>query len=97
MLRQLFCTQADRGTPERIAAELPISQDLVYLRVAVDEGRVSFSYSLEGKVFHPIGLAFLAQPGVWVGAKIGIFAIGESDSGELGYADFGWIRFTPLP
>jgi beta-xylosidase len=96
VLRQLLCLHADQGSPERVAAEVPVSRDTVYLRVAVEEGKVSFSYSLDGNEFHPIGQAFTAQPGVWVGAKIGIFASGQSDHGEFGYADFDWLRIVPL-
>lgn len=97
VLRQLLCKQADQGTPERVAAEVPFSQDVVYLRAAIDEGKVSFTYSLDGDEFYPIGQSFVAQPGIWIGAKIGIFASGEADSGELGYADFDWIRLESLP
>lgn len=87
VLRQLLCKQADQGTPERVAAEVPFSQDVVYLRAAIDEGKVSFTYSLDGDEFYSIGQSFVAQPGIWIGAKIGIFASGETDRGELGYPD----------
>jgi len=96
MLRQLLGMSADLGTPERIAAELPLLQEDVYLRVAVDEGKVSFSYSLDGRDFRPVGQPFTAQPGVWIGAKMGIFASGVTDHGEFGYADFDWFRLTTL-
>ncbi|NYF77816.1 glycoside hydrolase family 43 protein [Granulicella arctica] len=97
VLRQLLCMSANLGTSERIVAEVPLSQDDVYLRVAVDEGSVSFSYSVDGKEFRPIGQRFMAQPGIWIGAKVGIFASGVTDHGEFGYADFDWFRLTALP
>ena len=87
---------ADLGTPERIVAETPLSDQNVYLQLSVDEGQGSFSYSSDGEAFHPIGVPFLAEPGMWVGAKIGIFAGGKTDHGEFGYADFDWFRLTPL-
>ncbi len=96
VLRQILCLQADRGSREKVQAEVPLAQDEVYLQVEVDEGKVSFSYSVDGKEFHPIGQPFAAQPGVWIGAKMGIFAGGETDHGEFGYADFDWFRVTPL-
>jgi len=95
VLRQVLCLQAESGAPEQVAAEVPLAQDEAYLRIKVDQGKTSFSYSLDGTLFHSIGQAFTAQPGVWVGAKIGIFASGEMGSGELGYADFDWLRFAP--
>jgi beta-xylosidase len=97
VLRQLLCVSADRGTPDRIAAEVPIMQDNVYLRATVDEGKVSFSYSVYGKELRSLGQPFMAQPGIWIGAKIGIFASGVASHGEFGYADFDWFRLTPLP
>jgi beta-xylosidase len=97
VLRQVVCLQADRGVPEKVATEVSVPQDNVYLRIAVDEGRVSFSYSLDGNEFRTIGQTLTAQPGVWIGAKMGIFASGETDHGEFGYADFDWFRVTPLP
>jgi beta-xylosidase len=96
-IRQMLCMSADLGTSERTAAEVPLLQDDVYLRVAVDEGKVSFSYSLDGKEFSSLGQPFMAQPGTWIGAKMGIFASGVTDRGELGYADFDWFRLTALP
>jgi beta-xylosidase len=97
VLRQLLCMSADLGAPERIEAEVPLSDDDVYLRVGVNEGRASFSYSLDGKGFRPIGQPFMAQPGAWIGAKMGIFASGAVDHGEFGYADFDWFRLSALP
>jgi beta-xylosidase len=97
VLRQLQCISADLGAPERIEAEVPLSRDSLYLRVSMNERRASFSYSLDGKDFRPIGESFLAQPGAWIGTKMGIFASGVVDHGEFGYADFDWFRLTALP
>ncbi len=49
-----------------------------------------FSYSTDGKRFEPLGESFAAKPGVWIGAKVGLFAVGAS-----GYADYDWFRFAP--
>jgi len=56
----------------------------------------SFSYSFDGKEFRPIGEPFQAQPGIWIGAKMGVFAGGVTDHGEFGYADFNWFRVAAL-
>lgn len=97
VLRQVLCLSADLGTIEKTMAEVPVSEDNLYLRVAVSDGSVSFSYSVDGNEFRPIGEKFTAQPGVWVGAKVGIFASGVIDHGEFGYADFDWFRVAALP
>jgi len=97
VLRQLLCISADLGAPERIEGEVPLSRDDVYLRVALSEGRASFSYSFDGQQFYLIGEPFMAQPGVWTGTKVGIFAAGVTGHGEFGYADFDWFRVDTLP
>ena len=30
--------------------------------------------------------------GKWIGAKVGIFAIGKGAASEMGYADYDWFR-----
>jgi hypothetical protein len=47
---------------------------------------------LDGKIFNQIGESFTARPGKWIGAKVGIFALGTGAAGERGYADFDWFR-----
>jgi len=97
VLRQSICILADLGNPEKISAEVPLLQNDVYLRVSVDEGNVSFRYSLDGENFYSIGESFIARPGLWIGAKVGIFASGVADHGEFGHADFDWFRMAALP
>jgi beta-xylosidase len=78
-------------------AEKRISQSAVYLRVHVSapDARCSFSYSEDGTNFKEIGTSFTAQPDKWIGAKVGLFCIGQPDVRTGGYADFDWFRVTP--
>ena len=63
----------------------------VQLRVDVGpDAQCRFSYSLDGRTFTPLGDAFTASVGRWVGAKVGLFAAGAS-----GYADFGPFVVEP--
>lgn len=64
----------------------------VFLRVAVIDGVCEFSYSADGKNFNPLGEKFTAKPGMWIGAKVGLFSIGSKN----GYAEYDWFRFAPL-
>jgi len=91
-IRQILCLGADGGATETVAGEIAVTQSDIYLRVTVDEGKVSFSYSLDGTQFQVLGKSFAATPGVWIGAKVGLFAQGETDHGEFGYADFDWFH-----
>ncbi len=64
-----------------------------YLRVHVnDEAVCTFSYSLDGKEFRQIGKKFQAVPGMWIGAKAGLFSINPNINESKGYADFDWFR-----
>jgi beta-xylosidase len=61
--------------------------------------KVSFSYSLDGATFHPLGPAFTTQPGRWVGTQVGLFAQAPSGTPShtatrVGYADFDYFRFS---
>jgi beta-xylosidase len=96
MLRQVARENADHDGPAKELASLPVAGTTFYLRARVDAGAVvTFSYSADGAEFKPIGAAFHAAAGRWVGAKIGLFALGTAGSaGERGYADYDWFRFT---
>jgi len=45
-----------------------------------------------GSKFTTIGVPFVARQGRWIGAKVGIFALGGAQTRETGYADFDWFR-----
>ena len=47
----------------------------------------TFSYSKDGKKFSSIGESFKAQPGQWIGAKVGMFCTRE----KLVTNDGGWM------
>ena len=63
------------------------------LRVEVTEpGVCRFSFSADGASFTPIGESFQAQPGKWMGAKVGLFCMAATESGAAGHADFEFFR-----
>jgi len=74
--------------PDKTIREL--KNKSVFLRVSMSDGICEFSYSTDGKNFSPAGEPFTAKPGVWIGAKVGLFSLGH------GYADYDWFRFAPL-
>ena len=68
--------------------------NLVLLRVKVSDGAVcNFSYSSNGEEFTSIGEPFTAQPGRWIGAKVGLFCLAQNAEQKTGYADYDWFRF----
>jgi beta-xylosidase len=91
---QTVCKDADRNLPEKESAGVPVKGNQFYLRATVSKGATSkFAYSTDGINFLPIGEAFTAKPGRWIGAKVGVFAVRNGITRETGYADFDWFRF----
>ena len=88
-----LCIDADKGNKKSLHADMPYSQQKVFLRVSVDTGAVyRFSYSADGTNFTYVPSAFTAREGRWIGAKVGLFAIAPRGSTSLGFADFAWLR-----
>ena len=88
---QAVCKDADRQTAETESPPVEVKSNLIYLRVEV--GAVCrFSFSLDGARFTPIGVPFQARQGRWIGAKVGLFAVGAEQTREMGYADVDWFR-----
>jgi beta-xylosidase len=65
-----------------------------FLKVQVNDNAVcSFYYSTDNVTYRKIGNDFTAQPGVWIGAKVGLFCLNPNINVSRGYADFDWFRF----
>ncbi len=90
------CLDADKGNKEVETSPIPLSSGKVFLRVDVTEGaHCGFSFSEDGKVFKNLGAEFVAKPGRWVGAKVGLFC--ESpDRDSKGHADISFFRIRPI-
>jgi len=87
------CKDAEKGKREKDEVILKVSDGLIYLRFSVSKGGIcNFSYSFDGNVFKNAGDEFIATPGRWIGAKVGIFCTRESQTNDAGYADFDWFR-----
>ena len=83
----------------RVADSHPLRGRSAKLRVAVADGaKCRFSFA-EGDAtsFKPIGDAFQATPGKWIGAKVGVFcrSVAGDGGGGRGHADFDYFRFGP--
>ncbi|MCM3874095.1 MAG: glycoside hydrolase 43 family protein [Pyrinomonadaceae bacterium] len=91
---QVTCKDADKQTAEKETPGVRLTGNNFFLRVRVKEDAIcDFSYSVDGKTFSPLGEPFSARQGRWIGAKVGIFAVGSGNASEMGYADFDWFRF----
>ena len=110
-LSQVTCKQADKGKPEQVNGSANLTDNTVYLRVKFtcnDKDRITksegghdwvvmcnFSYSLDGKKYQPLGEAFQAREGQWIGAKVGTFCTRPHiKTNDGGWADVDWFRIT---
>ncbi len=96
VLRQTICIDADKSGNERTIDSLNYNNNSeIYLRIYVsEEAYCSFAYSGDGNDYQVFGKTFKAAAGRWVGARIGLFAVHESDNSGNGYTDFDWIKIN---
>ncbi|MBQ8219638.1 MAG: glycoside hydrolase 43 family protein [Bacteroidaceae bacterium] len=107
VLNQVVCKEADKGNVEKVIASVPLQSGEVYLRAKfMDKGMleknpldmkvmVQFSYSLDGKKYKPLGEAFQAKEGKWIGAKTGVFCTRPAkERVDGGWVDVDFFRVT---
>ena len=96
-LVHIVCKDAGSGKMETEKVIAKVTSSNIYFRLSVTKGgKCNFGYSTDGQNFINAGEEFIAEPGKWKGAKIGIFCIRESTTNDSGYADFDWVRVQPV-
>ncbi|SDC82568.1 glycoside hydrolase family 43 protein [Pedobacter soli] len=91
------CQSADKGKAENEKEVIKLKSTSVQLRVGVTNGaKCQFSYSEDGITFNPVGEAFQATAGQWIGAKLGLFAIRDTQTNDSGIAEYDWFRIEPI-
>lgn len=106
-LVQMTCKGADKGkqqTEEVLATLAPTAVDKteykpgihedIYLRLYVDDSKLHFAYSLNGKKFTNCGSEFKMKEGKWIGAKFGYVAAETNAKADRGWVEADWIRIT---
>ncbi len=87
-LQYIECNNANKKGVEKkslIATNIPNS---VFGRIAMNKGGLAaFSYSLDGQNFIPISNIFKAEPGMWVGSKIGTFCSSIKTTNDAGWLE----------
>ncbi|MFO7670319.1 MAG: glycoside hydrolase 43 family protein [Bacteroidales bacterium] len=97
---QIFYTvirnpEADQGGENLRDPPVPIQSKELYMRVQVmKNAKCAFSISTDGKNFTGTGDTFEAVAGKWIGAKVGLFAVGSLWTNDTGWADVDWFRIT---
>jgi len=92
-----FCKDAVDGNPEKETIHGTLPGNTIYFRTTIADGAVcKFSYSTDGKKFVAAGEDFIAKPGKWIGAKVGLFCARPVQINDSGYVDVDWFRIEPL-
>ena len=87
------CPKADAQGTETETAARAVGAGPVELRVEVGEGAICrFSARAGQGPFEPIGGPFLAREGMWIGAKVGVFAMRAP---RRGHGRLGCLRLVP--
>lgn len=91
--------ESRQGRYESVKCLQKVESDTIYLRAHVYKQQNvlvdaigQMSYSINGKDYEKIGLPFYLSPGVWVGAKIGLFATNLVHYNSEGNSRFEYIE-----
>ena len=108
-LVQMTCKAADKGHPQTenmITTLKPTAVDKtdykpgihedIYLRLTVNDSKVRFAYSTDGRKFRECGDEFQMKEGKWIGAKFGYIAAETDPKADRGWVDADWIRVEKL-
>lgn len=89
------CKQAEKGSLENEKIISKFNGE-IYFRVRVTKGAVcEFGYSRDGINYIYLENKFIAQPGKWIGAKIGFFCTRNTKTNDSGWVDIDWFRVEP--
>ena len=106
-LQQITCNKADKNGKEAVKTLATLNRtgqdendyqfaihEEVYLQMKVNNGKVNFAYSMNGKTFKPVGDTFTMREGKWIGAKIGFVAQEPAGTTNRGWIDIDRFRVT---
>lgn len=94
-LSQKVCVNAEKLSPEQTNASVSLTDNTIYLRVQVGkDAQCIFSFSTDNRNFQPLGSAFKAKQGKWIGAKTGLYCIRPVKYSDGGWVDIDWFRVT---
>jgi len=95
MLKKMICMDAEKGNADKVTDISKLAKNDIYIKTMVTkQGICNFYYSINGIDFVEIDGAFLAKPGKWVGAKIGLFCSRPSFNNDAGYMDIDYFNFN---
>jgi beta-xylosidase len=86
------------GAAEQELLDRPLNGDVVTLAVTITSGgRCQFAVAEQGHEPIAIGTPFVARPGRWVGAKVGVFASAVRDAVSVGTVTVRSFLISAVP
>jgi len=102
----IIAKDAKNGYGETQTDEIQTKSNEIYFKVEIYTDNIDdikpnvmcdFKYSIDGQNYKVLGKTFQAKEGLWVGAKVGVFALSpESPDNNYGYVDIDWFKITNL-
>ncbi|TNF38551.1 MAG: glycosyl hydrolase 43 family protein [Bacteroidetes bacterium] len=93
LIRVAGCNHADRGTPESEFFATEVTADHLFFSLKVEAGAsCMLGYSTDGENYTDAGEPFTAREGMWIGAKVGFFALRNGFINDAGSIDIDWFR-----
>jgi beta-xylosidase len=92
-IKVVCCKDAAKKGTEKTLYSCETKESKIIFKIKVGDGALcSFSYSIDGKTFINAGNVFRASPGIWIGAKVGFFALRDGFNNDAGNVDIDWFR-----
>jgi len=89
---QAACYDAEKDSAEQINKVVAVDTRTLYFKVEmVQPGTCTFYYRFDGDSYQSIGEQFSAQPGKWIGAKVGLYALKSSEE-KNSWAEIDYFR-----
>ena len=87
----------EMGGKPQIITSVNSTHHLIYLKLNLDEtvNRHWFSYSLDGKTYHPCGDTFSNFNKDWKGVRVGLYSYTTNKTGKVYFDDFVYHHDGP--
>lgn len=94
-LRVVRCRDADKGSAEEVLLTREVTSGDILFGVSVGPGGICrFSYGTDETELTEAGDPFTAREGMWIGARVGFFALRDGFINDAGFADIDWFRIN---
>ena len=99
VINYVECNKADKGIKEVVTPLVALATlnnpTQIYLRLQMESAAIAkFAYSLDGVNYTTLDNQFIAEPGVWVGAKMGFYCVSNHSTNDAGFVEIKSFSLT---